>query len=49
MIVDRRRASGAGVARADDDVRQRREVRDRRRRRAVGEFPALFAEPSRGR
>jgi len=48
VIVDRRTRERRRRERADDDVRQRRELRDRRRRRAVGEFPALFAQPSRG-
>ena len=44
VIVERRESERRSRARASDDVRQRRELRDRRRRRVTGEFPALLGE-----
>jgi hypothetical protein len=48
VIVDRRLAERRSPARAGGDVLQRRVLRDRRRRRAVGELPRLYGEAARG-
>jgi hypothetical protein len=47
VIVDRRRGERRTRARVGDDVLQRRVLRDRRRRRAVGELPRLHGEAAR--
>jgi len=44
VIVERRESERRSRARASDEVRQRRELRDRRRRRVTGEFPPLLDE-----
>jgi len=43
VIVDRREAERR-KRRADSEVRQKRELRDRRRRRVTGEFAPLYGE-----
>jgi hypothetical protein len=47
VIVDRRRGERRSPARAHEDVLRRRVLRDRRRRRAVGELPRLYGEAAR--
>ena len=44
VIVDRRKAERRRRGRAEADVRQQRVLRDRRRRRATGDFAPLFGE-----
>jgi hypothetical protein len=41
VIVDRRSSARRARGRASAELRQRRELRDRRRRRVTGEFPSL--------
>jgi hypothetical protein len=44
VIVERRESERRSRGHASDEVRQRRELRDRRRRRVTGEFPPLLGE-----
>ena len=47
VIVDRRRGERRSSVQAGEDGLQRRVLRDRRRRRAVGELPRLYGEAAR--
>jgi hypothetical protein len=44
VIVDRRSSERRARGRTSAELRQRRELRDRRRRRVTGELPALLGE-----
>ena len=48
VIVDRREGDRRSRRSSSEAVTQQRELRDRRRRRTVGEFPALHGEATRG-
>jgi len=48
VIIDRRHGERRSPRRTGEGVPQQRVLRDRRRRRAVGEFPRLEGEAARG-